>query len=116
MWIDENFSSAPFLNRIIMRERGGEESEEFFGIYRFIAHEHSVAELIFHIIKGGKGCLYGEKGRDLPSPMELPSSSPRAMMQADEDGFTMYITSRGGRRMKYKEERGSLEFGHMNSC
>jgi hypothetical protein len=33
--------------------RRREGSEEFFGIYRFIAHEHSVAELIFHIIEGG---------------------------------------------------------------
>jgi hypothetical protein len=39
------------------RTRREEESEEFFGIYRFIAHEHSVAELIFHIIKRvGVGC------------------------------------------------------------
>ena len=59
----ENFSSAPFLDIVHGREGGGEESEKFFGIYRFVAHEHSVAELIFHIIKwgSGKGCLRGRK-------------------------------------------------------
>lgn len=53
----ENFSSAPFFDEVHGREGGGEESEEFFGIYRFVAHEHSVAELIFHIIKGGEGLI-----------------------------------------------------------
>ena len=38
-----------------------EKSEEFFGIYRFVAHEHSVAELIFHIIKGGEGLIEVER-------------------------------------------------------
>jgi len=46
----KDFSSALFLGHT-KRERGRRGSEEFFGIYRFVAHEHSVAELIFHIIE-----------------------------------------------------------------
>ena len=52
-----HFSMRFTFDEVHGREGGGEESEEFFGIYRFVAHEHSVAELIFHIIKGRDGLI-----------------------------------------------------------
>jgi len=40
---------------VIRNEKEEEEDQKsFFGIYRFVAHEHSVAELIFHIIENGR--------------------------------------------------------------
>jgi hypothetical protein len=70
--------------------------KEFFGIYSFVAHEHSVAELIFHIIKEeGSGGLRGggrrekREGTLTPRDGHHNQTIPSRCKQTSGDGCVM---------------------------